>query len=351
MKASPALQRYGLAFLVCCIAIALAWLFGAPSACLLLAIMLTSLYAGRGPSLLAVGICALALAVFFLPPRLHLLAGPPAYIRIVVFILASLLISELIHSKQKTESSGRLLEESLSSAQRRLSRAIQIATVAELSASIAHEINQPLAAVVANGQACKSWLAAEPPNFDRARLTVDRIIRDGNAAADVVRRIRALFKQAAPAKALLDLNDVIAEGVWLTREAANKKNIRIDTDLEEGLPLTLADRVQIQQVIVNLVQNGIDAMEEVTGPRSLLIRSQQDGTNITVEFRDHGSGIKDAEKIFEPFFTTKDRGMGMGLAICRSIIEAHDGRLWATQNELQGATLSFSLPIRLREPD
>jgi PAS domain S-box-containing protein len=246
---------------------------------------------------------------------------------------------------------SKLAEESLRDTQAKLSRAMQIATVAELSASIAHEINQPLAAIVANAHACQDWLSTKPPTLERVRLAVDRIIRDGNSAAEVVRHIRALFRHAAPIKDLVDINELITVALWLMSYETRRAKVSIETDLETDLPLTLADRVQIQQVIVNLVQNAIEAMEEVINrPRLLSIRSRRQGRDIVIEIRDQGSGLESAEKVFEPFFTTKEKGMGMGLAICRSIVEAHDGRLSATRNETEGATFSFTLPIRAGHP-
>src|SRR3984885_3777544 len=228
----------------------------------------------------------------------------------------------------------------------KLSRASQAASLAELSASIAHEVNQPLAAVVANSHACQHWLSAEPPNLQRARVTMERIGRDANAAAGVVSRIRALFKHAASNRASVNLNEVIIEVCQLIRDDVTAKTIRIETELDRNLSPTLADRVQIQQVLVNLIRNAIDAVGSGTGsPKSLLIRSRRAEMNeVLVEVRDDGSGVDDVDRIFEPFFTTKENGMGMGLAICRSIIEAHDGHLRATKNEPRGTTLTFTLP-------
>jgi PAS domain S-box-containing protein len=240
----------------------------------------------------------------------------------------------------------------LRAARDKLFRASQAASLAELSASIAHEVNQPLAAVMANSHACQRWLSTEPPNLQRARVTVERIIRDANGAAEVVSRIRALFKQTVSTRVSVDLNEVITEVCRLISDDVTKKNISIETDLEENLPSILVDRVQMQQVLVNLTRNGIDAMESRTDyPKSLLIRSRRNGMNeVSVEVRDCGSGIEDVERIFEPFFTTKENGMGMGLAICRSIIEAHDGRLRATKNEPCGTMLSFTLPAYSSDP-
>jgi PAS domain S-box-containing protein len=239
------------------------------------------------------------------------------------------------------------LAEALRSAQARLSRATQIATVAELSASIAHEINQPLGAVVANGDACEMWLASEPPNIERARLAVQRIIRDGNAAAEVIQRIRALFRQAIPNKVLLDLNDVILEVLPLVSNETARKNVRMEMDLLDDLPLTAADRVQMQQLMINLIHNGLDAMDSVVDHSKVLLLSSKVGEDNTVQIDvcDHGAGIENAERIFEPFFTTKEKGMGMGLSICRSIVDAHGGNLWASRNEGRGTTFSFTIPI------
>ena len=216
-------------------------------------------------------------------------------------------------------------EDALRRASDKLAQAIQAASLAELSASIAHEVNQPLAAIVANSHACHRWLSAEPPNIERAKITAERIIRDANSAADVVSRIRALFRQTPQARSSEDVNRLISEVCRLMAGEIAAKDIRIETNLEPDLPSVALDRVQVQQVFVNLIRNGIEAMDAmVDGARALQIRSCRDGLDaIRVEVRDAGTGFKDVERIFEPFFTTKRHGMGMGLAICRSIIEAH----------------------------
>ncbi len=237
-------------------------------------------------------------------------------------------------------------EDALRTMRARLEHATQLATVAELSAAIAHEVNQPLAAVVANASACLRWLSDVPPNLERARLTAERIVRDANSASEVVNRVRALFKHSTLATVPLNLNEVIEEVRQLMLDEASGGNVSIETDLERDLPRTLADRVQMQQVIVNLVRNGIEAMEAtIHVPKLLSIRSRREGTYVRVEVCDRGGGLQDPEKVFKPFFTTKKTGMGMGLAICRSIIEAHRGQLWATQNEGWGATFCFTLPM------
>jgi PAS domain S-box-containing protein len=240
------------------------------------------------------------------------------------------------------------MEEALRSSQARLSRAMRTATVGEFAAAIAHEINQPLAAVVTNGQACLRWLAAQPPGMAKAQEAVERIVRDGKEAGEVVRRIRTLFKQATVQKIELDLNDVISEVLHLLNGETTKRRITVETDLGLDLAPVAGDRVQLQQVVFNLVLNGIEAMDSVVErPKKLFIRSKRPSPEtVLVEVRDSGAGLKDPDRIFEAFFTTKEHGMGMGLAICRSIIDAHHGRLWASSAVGSGTTFSFSLPVQ-----
>jgi signal transduction histidine kinase len=239
-------------------------------------------------------------------------------------------------------------EEALRSSQVRLSRAIQTATVGEFAAAIAHEVNQPLAAVVANGQACLRWLAAQPPGMAKAHEAAERIVRDGKEAGEVVRRIRALFKQAGAEKIELDLNEVVGEVLHLLKGETARRRVAVETDLGQGLALVAGDRVQLQQLVFNLLLNGIEAMDAVVDrPKKLSIASKQPNQEtVLVEVRDSGTGVKDPDRIFDAFFTTKENGMGMGLAICRSIIDAHHGRLWAASGEGAGATFSFTLPVQ-----
>jgi C4-dicarboxylate-specific signal transduction histidine kinase len=238
------------------------------------------------------------------------------------------------------------LAEALRDAQEKLAQASRIAAVAELSASIAHELNQPLQAVVAHGRACLRWLSAKPPNFEQARLSAEHIVRDGNAAADVVSRIRALFKQTAPEMVDLDINKLILQVCTLMADDIQRNAVSLETTLAEDVPKIRADAVQLQQVLVNLVRNAIEALAATTErPKLLLIHSRRDGESVVIDVEDRGAGFADFEKIFEPFFTTKQTGMGIGLAICRTVIEAHAGRIWAVRNEVRGVTFSFSLPI------
>ena len=233
----------------------------------------------------------------------------------------------------------------------KLAQATQAASLSELSASIAHEINQPLAAIVANSHACHRWLSAAPPNIERAKITAERITRDANSAADVISRIRALFRRALNPRSFEDINGLIRGVCGLMAEEIAQQDVRINTNLEPELPLVTLDRVQVQQVFVNLIRNGIEAMDVVVGAaRALEIHSCRDGRGaIRIEVRDAGTGFNDPERAFEPFFTTKQKGMGMGLAICRSIVESHGGRLWATNNGAQGATVAFTLPLAVNE--
>ncbi|MEK1887782.1 MAG: MASE1 domain-containing protein [Phyllobacterium sp.] len=236
-------------------------------------------------------------------------------------------------------------QEKLRLAQESLARASQAASLAELSASIAHEVNQPLAAIVANSNACYRWLSAEPVNVGRAKITTERIIRDANSAAAVVSRIRALFKPSVEQRHGMVLSSAITEACNLLADEAARRRVRMDINVESNLPAVSADRVQIQQVLVNLIRNGMEAMDSVAGDSVLGVRIRRVGDEIRTEISDGGGGVEFPDRIFEPFFTTKEQGMGMGLAICRSIVESHGGRLWAENNEPDGATFICTLPI------
>jgi PAS domain S-box-containing protein len=239
-------------------------------------------------------------------------------------------------------------EEALHQAQAELAHITRVMTMGELTASIAHEVNQPLAALVTNANAGLRWLAGKPPNLEEARECLRRIIRDGHRAGEVITRIRSLVKKSAPAKTWLDLNDTIQEVLLITNAEARRHQVVVRTELAAALPPVRGDRVQVQQVLLNLVMNGIEAMKEVTDrPRELLIRSRPEASShVLVAVQDRGIGLDEQrlERVFEAFYTTKREGMGMGLPISRSIIEAHGGRLWPTAHRDDGATFQFTLP-------
>jgi NO-binding membrane sensor protein with MHYT domain len=260
---------------------------------------------------------------------------------ITFIILACASVASLFERKR--------VEEALRQAQSDLAHVTRVTTLGELTASIAHEVNQPLAAVVTNAEACLRWLGRETPNLDEARRALERIIEDGNRAGEVIRHLRALSSKTETEKAPLDINDVVNEVIALVQRELLSHRVSLRTELAPALPMVLADRVQLQQVIINLVINGIEAMQPVTDrPRELVIRSHLvEAQQVLVVVKDCGVGIsaENADQLFNAFFTTKSSGMGMGLSICRSIIEAHGGRLSGSGDVGPGATFQFALPV------
>jgi PAS domain S-box-containing protein len=240
------------------------------------------------------------------------------------------------------------VEGALRDAQANLAHVVRVTTLGELAASIAHEVNQPLAAVVANAEAGLRWLRRGTPDVDAACRSVEWIIHDGNRASEVIRRVRALANKTSLEKVPLDVNDIVRETIPLVQRELIGHQVSLRMELAATLPMIMGDRVQLQQVIINLVMNGIEAMQSVTDrPRELVIRSRQDETQqVLVSVTDCGVGIsaENADRLFTAFFTTKSSGMGMGLPICRSIVEGHGGRLSASGNEGRGATFQFVLP-------
>jgi C4-dicarboxylate-specific signal transduction histidine kinase len=239
------------------------------------------------------------------------------------------------------------VEQALRDLQTNLAHVVRITTLGELTASIAHEVNQPLAGVVANAESGLRWLRRETPDVDAACRSLEWIIDDGNRASEVIRRVRSLANKGSVEKLPLDVNDVAREVIALVQRELTKHRASLRMELAPTLPTILGDRVQLQQVIINLVMNGSEAMQAVMDrPRELIIRSRQDEAQVLLSVTDCGVGIstENADRLFNPFFTTKSSGMGMGLSICRSIMEAHGGRLWATANVPYGATFQFTLP-------
>jgi signal transduction histidine kinase len=238
-------------------------------------------------------------------------------------------------------------ENALHHAQAELTHVTRVATLGELTASIAHEINQPLAAVVNNASACVRWLAAQ--NLEEARQSASRIIADGHRAGEIIGRIRGLVKKAPPQKDWLDVNETIQEVIALARSEVQRNGVTLDAQFSDDVPRVLADRIQLQQVILNLMINAIEAMSgDREGPRDLWVSSRKvESKDVLIAVRDSGPGLdlRSLDSLFHAFYTTKPQGMGMGLAISRSIIEAHGGRLWATANAPHGAVFQFTLPV------
>ncbi len=232
--------------------------------------------------------------------------------------------------------------------QARMSRAAQVATVGELAGSIAHEVNQPLAAVVANGHACLRWLSASPPNVPKAVEAAERIVKDGKDAGEVVRRVRALFRRTAVEKVPLDLGEVIGEVLRLLDSYPARRQVSLHVGSDPDLPPVLGDRVQLQQLVLNLMLNALEALEPVSGRvKQLSVGARRaEHRHAVIQISDNGIGLDDPVAAFEPFVTTKPEGMGLGLAICRSIVAAHDGRLSAEPNAGFGMTFTVTLPLQ-----
>jgi PAS domain S-box-containing protein len=240
-------------------------------------------------------------------------------------------------------------DEQLHRTQTELAHVTRVTTLGELTASLADEVSQPLAAVVGSAQACLNWLDRGTSQIDEARQAAESIIKAGKRAAEVIGRVRALAKKTDTHKAALDINSVVNEVIALVQRELFSHRVSVRTELAPDLPVVLADRVQLQQVIINLVMNSIEGMQPITNrPRQLVIRSNQnEGRDVIVAVEDRGVGIsaENADRLFNPFFTTKSSGMGMGLSICRSIIESHGGRISAANNAGPGATFQFTLPL------
>ncbi len=239
-------------------------------------------------------------------------------------------------------------EAALQDAHDRLARASQVASLVELSASIAHEVNQPIAAALANAQAALRWLRREPPDLSEVREALDSVVKDGTRAGNVIDRIRSLFKNAPPSLENLDIAEALSEIVALSRGKALKNGVSLQVQLSEGLPTVRGDRVQLQQVMLNLITNAIETMSDVEdGNRDLRITAGRDDDHVFITVQDSGPGLTQAalERVFEPFYTTKPTGLGVGLSICRSIIKAHNGALRAANADKGGAVFSFTLPI------
>lgn len=380
------LFRYGLAILLVAAATRLTLLFqGVVSTTgyffFYAAVVASAWFGGKWPGWIAVVLCFLLVDYIFIPP-IHTLGIDRQALPILVEFAASSVVASWFSSWRKQaetalkqardnlqtkveertadlkQSNEQLLaemaerkraENAYYEAQADLARVTRMSAMGALAASISHEINQPLTAVVTNADACMMWLSITPPNLEEARAAAECVAQEGTRASEVVRHIRAMFTKAAPERAPIQVNELVEEVGALMQLEVARNQVRLETELAADLPAALGDRVQLQQVIVNLILNGIEAMSAVTArPRLLVVRSQrQDPNHVLIAVRDTGMGIhpKDERRIFDAFFTSKAQGMGMGLSISRSIIEAHGGRLWASPNSGHGATFQFTLPV------
>jgi NO-binding membrane sensor protein with MHYT domain len=265
------------------------------------------------------------------------LALAVAGITFVILALAS--VASLFERKRA--------EETLRQAQADLARVNRVNTMAELTASLAHEVNQPISAAVTNADACLRWLDGDNPNLEEARAAAIEIVKDGTRAAEIITRIRLLFRKGTPQRELLDVNEIVREMIVLLRSEVARNSISVRAELAADLPKVMADRVQLQQVMMNLISNSIDAMKDVKGTRELAIKSRRaENGQLMVSVSDTGVGLppQQANQVFDAFFTTKVHGTGMGLSISRSIVAAHDGRLWAADNSPCGASFHLILP-------
>jgi PAS domain S-box-containing protein len=282
--------------------------------------------------------------------RILLPGGTVKYVRAVghPVLNASGDVEQFVGSSMDTSASKRA-EETLRQAQADLAHVSRVTTMGELTASLAHEVRQPIAAASTNANTCLRWLAGDTPNIEEARAAAMRVVKDGQRAGEIISRIRLLFKKGTPQHELVDVNEVIREMIVLLRGEAMRYNISVRMELEGDLPQVMGDRVQLQQVLMNLIMNSIEAMKDVDGARELSIKLERgEDEQVLVSVSDTGVGLpaQQAEQIFNAFFTTKPHGTGMGLRISRSIIESHGGRLWGADNPPRGARFYFTLRTR-----
>jgi C4-dicarboxylate-specific signal transduction histidine kinase len=344
------------------------------------AVILSTWFGRAGAGWLAVICSTLAVTYYFTPPLRSFAVKASELPLLLTFIACEVGVTQLISWRKRTEESLRQArdqlemrvsertaelknandalvrqmaeqkrtEETLQVTRTELTRVARITTIGELTASIAHEVNQPLAAVVANADACVAWLSREHPDLVEAKAAAERTTHGATRASEVIARIRALISKATPEKSRLQINQVIEQTAALAEGQASRNNVTVELKLSLDLPQVLGDSIQLQQVILNLLMNGIEAMTNVTDrAKTLVIRSEsQSGGQIRVSVQDSGIGVSAdvMGRLFEPFFTTRSKGMGMGLPISRSIIEAHGGRLWAESNGSGGAVFQFTLP-------
>ena len=379
----PAVLSYAVAVLSVAVSLIIARLLdthlvSAPASLFLCGIMFSAWFGGIRPGLFAVALSLLAFDYYFVTPLYSLAMEIKEVPRFIIFALSALFVGLLSAAQRSATESLRdarddlsrtvqelrrtnealhtenierqQAQEALHQAQADLAHVSRVTMMGELTASLAHEVNQPIAAAVTNANTCARWLAGDTPNIQEAREAAMRSAKDGARAADIISRIRLLFEKGTLEREMVDLNEVIREIVILLQSETTRYSISVRTELGTELPDLMGDRVQLQQVFMNLVLNGIDAMKDMDDKRELLIKSERwENEQVLVSVRDTGSGLptQHADQIFDAFFTTKLHGTGMGLSISRSIVESHGGRLWADGNSQRGATFYIALPTRV----
>ncbi len=379
----PAILGYGIAVLSVTAALVISrWpalhLQDALVSLFLCAVILSAWFGGAGPGLLATAVSAFAFYYYFLPPIYSLDAKPGEIPRLLAFTVSALFVGSLSAAQrsameslrrarddlrktvQELQSTNEALqteslerkhaEEARREAQAELARVSRVTTMGELTASLAHEVNQPIAAAVTNANTCLRWLTRDHPDLEEASEAASRIVKDATRAAGIISRVRLLFKKSTLQRELVDVNEAIREMIVLLRSEATRYNITVRMELAADLPRIMGDRVQLQQVLMNLIVNSIDAMKEVDGVRELAVKSQRtEKEEVLVSVSDTGVGLpaQQADQIFNAFFTTKPNGTGMGLRISRSIVESHGGRLWAAGNSPRGASFHFALLTKI----
>jgi signal transduction histidine kinase len=292
----------------------------------------------QGVLIVALACVALTILSYFLSREDH--SPKTGFINCAISI-AAILASTYLALKNQTAITA------LHEAQTELAHANRVTAMGELTAAIVHEVNQPIAGVVANADAAMRWLVAQPPDLEEARQALESIVEDGQRTSDIVSRVRALARKVAPRRELLDINQVIRDVIALTRTQIQRNDVALLTLLAGDIAPVSGDRVQMQQVILNLILNAVEAMASTAGHRELRISTTNhapDGVLVAVTDSGPGLGMGDLDRLFAAFYTTKSEGMGMGLSICRTIVEAHGGRVWASRNAASGATLQFTLP-------
>jgi C4-dicarboxylate-specific signal transduction histidine kinase len=378
----PAVLSYVLAVLSVAVALVISllldrYLVSAPASLFLCAVMFSAWCGGVRPGLFAVALSLLAFVYYFVTPIYSLYLPITELPRVIIFLVSALFVGflsaaqrsateslkaardDLNRTVQELRRTNKALhtenierqqaQEALHQAQSKLAHVSRVTMMGELTASLAHEVNQPITAAVTNANTCVRWLAGDNPNIQEARDAAIRSAKDGARAADIISRIRLLFEKGTLEREMVDVNEVIQEIVILLRAETTRYSISVRTELATELPELMGDRVQLQQVFMNLVLNGIDAMKDMDDKRELFIKSERWEDEALVTVRDTGSGLPThhADQIFDAFFTTKLHGTGMGLSISRSIVESHGGRLWADGDSPSGATFHIVFPTKV----